>query len=100
MTSVSISRVRKAGQQLDIYGPARAVKGLSRGKTRFRTDAVIYPTSLWRCHLPSGPDEICTSPPQQCLGLKGRVKFQGLGKPVWPIVSSTRSHLASYGRIP
>jgi hypothetical protein len=33
-------------QQLDIYGPARAVKGLSRGKTRFRTDAVIYPTSL------------------------------------------------------
>src|SRR5262252_3266949 len=27
----------------DIYGPARAVKGLSSGTTRFRTDAVIYP---------------------------------------------------------
>jgi GGDEF domain-containing protein len=28
-----------------IYGPARAVKGLSSETTRFRTDAVIYPTS-------------------------------------------------------
>ena len=46
ITGVMMSRVRKDGQQLDIYGPARAVKGLSRGKTRFRTDAVIYPTSL------------------------------------------------------
>ena len=26
-----------------IYGPAHPVKGLSRGKTRFGTDAVIYP---------------------------------------------------------
>jgi hypothetical protein len=45
ITGVSISRVRKQGQQLDIYGPARAVKGLSNGKTRFGTDAVIYPAS-------------------------------------------------------
>ena len=28
-----------------IYGPARAVKGLSNGSTRFGTDAVIYPAS-------------------------------------------------------
>jgi hypothetical protein len=28
-----------------IYGPARAVKGLSSGTTRFGTDAVIYPAS-------------------------------------------------------
>ena len=28
-----------------IYGPARAVKGLSHGQTRFGTDAVIYPAS-------------------------------------------------------
>ena len=28
-----------------IYGPARAVKGLSSEKTRFGTDAVIYPAS-------------------------------------------------------
>src|SRR5262249_34626130 len=27
------------------YGPARAVKGLASGTTRFRTDAVIYPAS-------------------------------------------------------
>jgi hypothetical protein len=31
--------------KLDIYGPARDVKGASRGKTRLGTDAVIYPTS-------------------------------------------------------
>src|SRR5215510_12366832 len=29
----------------DIYGPARAVKRLSSETIRFRTDAVIYPTS-------------------------------------------------------
>lgn len=28
-----------------IYGPARAVKGLSNGKTRVGTDAAIYPAS-------------------------------------------------------
>src|SRR5438445_12095306 len=28
-----------------IYGPARAVKGLSNGPTRFGTDAAIYPAS-------------------------------------------------------
>jgi hypothetical protein len=34
------------GQQLAIYGPARAVKGLSSGQTRIGTDAGIYPTSV------------------------------------------------------
>src|SRR5215510_14834806 len=28
-----------------IYGPARAVKGLASGPTRFGTEAVIYPAS-------------------------------------------------------
>ncbi|HEY7532276.1 MAG TPA: hypothetical protein VH681_05760, partial [Nitrospiraceae bacterium] len=40
-----MSQAERLRQQLDIYGPARDVKGASRGKTRLGTDAVIYPTS-------------------------------------------------------
>ena len=36
ITGVSMSWVRKQGQQLDIYGPARAVKGLSRWTNTLR----------------------------------------------------------------
>jgi len=48
----------------------------------------------------SGPDEICASSPYHDRGLKGPVPEQGWRKPVWPIVSSTRTHLASCGRTP
>src|SRR5438067_1454657 len=39
----------------DIYGPARAVKGLSNEPTRFGTDAVIYPASWGRHSMVFGP---------------------------------------------
>jgi len=48
----------------------------------------------------SGPDEICASSPYHDRGLKGPVPDQGWRKPVWPIMSSTRFHLASCGRTP
>jgi hypothetical protein len=41
----AFERIELAAGWRYIYGPARAVKGLSRGNTRFGTDAVIYPTS-------------------------------------------------------
>src|SRR5438132_1700107 len=45
---------RSAGYRY-IYGPARAVKGLSNEPTRFGTDAAIYPASWGRPSIVFGP---------------------------------------------